>query len=1431
MKALISRVCRPAAFVILGLLIPPAALADYTATGRFQYEDREFNINGFTGVVTPRPIRFANVLIMAGNTQIATGATGVDGSFSVGVSGTAAQQITAICVTSSSQTPNIFFEVRAAANDSYNLNGDLYSVASALQIATGTTPVDFGTTLATADTDAGKAFNIWDVVNDSLQFVASSSAAGGYPTQKLTVSWSSNQNRTGSFFAYDGTNRAIYVGVIDYSDDTVIAHEFGHYIDNLYFKSDSPGGSHYLGDDTQDIRLSWGEGLATFLGCSSRKFKGYPTPEIYVSTDGKNLNFSYELENLTGIAAIGSKTGSTNEVAVTATLWDITDTDDDYPPGVGDHDPVYRPFGDVWKVLSQYFPTVTRPGISIETFWIGWLATFNPAGSDLKALQDTFTGVFNGVDTGMNGIEYLRDAQEPDDTPAQAPLLVAAQGPALLSGPKVVISELDLGAVDTVELYNAGNVEADLTGWRMEASAPTGLPTIFTLPAFRLAPGAFLVLSEAAGANTNSTLYFNNNISWANGSDGACALTDSKGAGIDFVRWGNSATPVPAGTSFSGQNPASPPIGRNLARAFAEIDTDSGSDWTSQTSTLGSYNISGQEKHHTYYPIGDVDYMAFNAAAGNYYLAETLHLFNGADTILDIISSDGITVLATNDDLGTARASRLAWRAPANGKCYLRSRRFDGTSNFAQFGSYDLRLMQSASPFTLALPQTLTVSQPGQGGKFQRVTDAIVAASNGDTIQIIDNGSYAETLSLSGKGLILRVTAGKNPVIDGRGSSATATLIIANAKTVMIDGLTILAGRAGMTIQGGNVTISNSVITGASDPRFADGIDVSGLNSNATIINCTILNNGRSGVGVFSKASVKISNSIIRNNATVDVGGDGLAASLVVKNSLVGSGGFSGFNGNINGDPQFVDPSNNNYRLKSTSPAIDAGDPSDPDLPPIDADGLPRSIDGRGTGRAVPDMGAYEYLSPGTLTSTTILPQVAAGGSPAYRTSIMGINTGSLAAVADLSLTKSDGTPFPITIINAPEMFPGSAFEPETGAAAGRSGSSYNFAIPAGGMVRYEMSAPGDTTAGYATLVSNVPIVGTAMFMTMNGDTIQSEAEVGLSRSTRSFLVYLDDTNNANSGYAVANYGSTPATLTMTLRDAGGNQQAPVKLITLPAYHQMAKFAAGNDQFATAAASLEGSIEFSSDQNVAAVALRYDNPAQDVFSTIPVLVDETSTTLYFPQAVDGGTYRTDFVLVNPSTTPTLAHLEFFKDDGNPLGLTIGTDIRTSFDIALGAKGAAHLITEGTPPSANAGWVRITSPVAIGGSAIFQTVSGSRILSEAGVPASPSATHSIAHVSSMGYTESGLAICNPNSIAVTVTLKLRDVAGQVVGSTTVSLGPLGHIARFFTQWFPTGAADFEGTLEVVATGPVSAVALRYDNSQQNVFAALPVIVIP
>jgi hypothetical protein len=69
----------------------------------------------------------------------------------------------------------------------------------------------------------------------------------------------------------------------------------------------------------------------------------------------------------------------------------------------------------------------------------------------------------------------------------------------------------------------------------------------------------------------------------------------------------------------------------------------------------------------------------------------------------------------------------------------------------------------------------------------------------------------------------------------------------------------------------------------------------------------------------------------------------------------------TGLNGNISEDPAFIDPAPLDYRLKMTSPAIDSGDDSAPQLPTVDLGGSARVIDGDGDGVPHVDMGVFEY--------------------------------------------------------------------------------------------------------------------------------------------------------------------------------------------------------------------------------------------------------------------------------------------------------------------------------------------------------------------------------------------------------------------------------------------------------------------------------------
>ena len=222
---------------------------------------------------------------------------------------------------------------------------------------------------------------------------------------------------------------------------------------------------------------------------------------------------------------------------------------------------------------------------------------------------------------------------------------------------------------------------------------------------------------------------------------------------------------------------------------------------------------------------------------------------------------------------------------------------------------------------------------------------------------------------------------------------------------------------------------------------------------------------------------------------------------------------------------------------------------------------------------------------------------------------------------------------------------------------------------------------------------------------------------------------------------------------------------------------------------------------------------------------------ESLLTLYFPQVVDGAGYSTSFILGNPLDSDTTAQLDFFADDGSPLNLPIGGTSTSTWTISLSARGVTRVTTDGTSAGIKVGWLKVTCPMAIGGKAILQVLSAGQIISEASIASSLPAAHLMTYVQGSEAATTGLAISNPNNAPVTVSLKLRTVQGAVVATASLNLPALGHISQFVTRWFGSRFAEFEGSLEVLATGPISGVALRYDNAMADVFTTLPLIVIP
>jgi parallel beta-helix repeat protein len=157
-----------------------------------------------------------------------------------------------------------------------------------------------------------------------------------------------------------------------------------------------------------------------------------------------------------------------------------------------------------------------------------------------------------------------------------------------------------------------------------------------------------------------------------------------------------------------------------------------------------------------------------------------------------------------------------------------------------------------------------------------------------------------------------------------------------------------------------NNIIHNNGITVSGNQ--ADGILLYSNSSNHRVYNNIIFNHARgSGIRVVMCTNCKVFNNTVYNNATgVDVWSS--ASGTLIKNNIVygntrainNNGIATSLSNNLTIDPEFVSPSNYDFRLQSTSPAIDAG----VSLTEV-------ATDIRGTSRpqnASYDIGAFEVL-------------------------------------------------------------------------------------------------------------------------------------------------------------------------------------------------------------------------------------------------------------------------------------------------------------------------------------------------------------------------------------------------------------------------------------------------------------------------------------
>ncbi len=301
-----------------------------------------------------RPARGVTVEVVSAGAVLASTATDLVGhySFTIAANTDVSLRVRAEMVWVGS--PSWDFRVVDNVNSDalYTLAGAVFNTGTAdltrdLHAASGWTGAAYTATRSAAP------FAILDVLYDSVQVVLAVAPTTVFPP--LRMRWSTgNVPVSGTGPGEIGSSRFVDgVGIellgaaeqdTDEYDRHVIAHEWGHYLERSFSRSDSIGGAHSIRDQV-DMRVAFSEAWAS-------TFSAIATGDsIYVDTlgAGQGRDFSFDLEQSPNRR--NPNPGWFNEEAVQSLLYDLYDNGRDVSPGTLTLDDLALGFGPLFDVM------------------------------------------------------------------------------------------------------------------------------------------------------------------------------------------------------------------------------------------------------------------------------------------------------------------------------------------------------------------------------------------------------------------------------------------------------------------------------------------------------------------------------------------------------------------------------------------------------------------------------------------------------------------------------------------------------------------------------------------------------------------------------------------------------------------------------------------------------------------------------------------------------------------------------------------------------------------------------------------------------------------------------------------------------------------------------------------------------------------------
>jgi len=280
--------------------------------------------------IIKKPVRGALLEVLnSSGTVLASGNTDENGKYTISVNGgtVKVRVSTKLYKAPSSGEPSWDFEVK----DNTNVNAMYVMEGSLAPLGTGGTqtrnlhaPSGWGGSSYTGERVAGP-FSILDVTYQSMKKVLEGNSNLVFPP--LDIFWSKN-NRSGTIGSshYNFNEMALYIlghenTDTDEYDAPILAHEWGHYYEHAFSRTDSIGGPHWIGD-VLDIRLAFGEGFATAFAALVME-----TP-YYRDSGSSQQQGTLVAENIENGGSLNNP-GWFSETSIYHLLYDIYDTNDD----------------------------------------------------------------------------------------------------------------------------------------------------------------------------------------------------------------------------------------------------------------------------------------------------------------------------------------------------------------------------------------------------------------------------------------------------------------------------------------------------------------------------------------------------------------------------------------------------------------------------------------------------------------------------------------------------------------------------------------------------------------------------------------------------------------------------------------------------------------------------------------------------------------------------------------------------------------------------------------------------------------------------------------------------------------------------------------------------------------------------------------------